>query len=83
MNTFLVNRADLTLARMHPLPCLQSLPRTRSGGRARVGCERSERDVTLALNFPLKHKQPHPNPPLPSQGREQLEVNSKRIRINP
>ena len=48
-----------------------------------MGCERSERDVTLALNFPLKHKQPHPNPPLPSQGREQLEVNSKRIGVNP
>ena len=59
-----------------------------------MGCERSERDVTLALNFPLKHKQPHPtssclqdekrkNAPLPSQGRAQFEANTKRIRINP
>jgi len=48
-----------------------------------VGCERSEPKVVATIGFTLKHKQPHPNPPLPSQGREQLEVNSKRIRINP
>jgi hypothetical protein len=42
-----------------PLPCLQ--------GRARVGCERSERRKPIHT---LKHKQPLPNPPLPSQGRE-------------
>jgi hypothetical protein len=44
-----------------------------------VGCERSEwrkDDVAKAharpakFNDTLKHKQPHPNPPLLSQGRE-------------
>jgi hypothetical protein len=53
------------------LPCLQ--------GRVGVGCERSEwrkDDVAKAharpakFNDTLKHKQPHPNPPLLSQGRE-------------
>jgi hypothetical protein len=57
-------------AKNSPLPCLQ--------GRARVGCERSERQkevvvsihVLATCGYTLKHKQPHPNPPLLSQGRE-------------
>jgi hypothetical protein len=57
-------------AKGSPLPCLQ--------GRARVGCERSERQrevvaaahVLATFGYTLKHKQPHPNPPLLSQGRE-------------
>ena len=58
------------IAKNRSLPCLQ--------GRVRVGCERSERQkevvtpmhVLATSGYTLKHKQPHPNPPLLPQGRE-------------
>ena len=66
-----MNEARISIvAKSRPLPCLQ--------GRVRVGCERSERQkeviapthVLATCSYTLKHKQPHPNPPLLSQGRE-------------
>src|SRR5579875_3526791 len=63
------NDATANVAKIRSLPCLQ--------GRVGVGCERSEpweADVVVMRIWErfccvLKHKQPHPNPPLLPQGR--------------